>query len=519
MFILRDYQDIALQDIRDAIAAGYRKILVVAPTGSGKTVIAAQIVKLAADKLRRSMFLAHRRELIYQCADKLEKFGVDHGLLMAGEFTFGAADCQVASIQTLVARCITTERLPMPQSDIILIDEAHRSLAPTYLTIINHYGQRVIIGLTATPIRGDGKGLGHVYDYMVQCPTISELIALGHLVEPHTFAPTIPDLTGVRIKNGDYNERDLGEAMNQRGLVGDVVEHWFRLAHDRPTIVFASSVKHSISLRDEFHKQGVKVAHIDGDTDKQERREILLDIKYDRIQVVCNCMVLTEGYDEPKMSAASIVRPTKNFGLYLQMGGRILRPCEESGKTDARLIDHSGNVYEHGFIQDDHEWVLEEGRALTKTNAERQKDLDEKKPITCMMCATVYTGQINCPHCGHIPVKKGKYVESRSGDLMEVRAEKRRTAKKKVWTMDEKREWFRMLCGHAMNKKKTQGWVGHTYKAKFSVWPNSFHEDRDTAINPSGEVLSFIRHRNIAYAKAMEAKKKREEEAQTSSGS
>ena len=132
------------------------------------------------------------------------------------------------------------------------------------------------------------------------------------------------------------------------------------------------------------------------------------------------------------------------------------------------------------------------------------------------MCATVYTGQLNCPHCGHVPEKYGRFVESRSGDLMEVRAEKRRTAKKREFTMDDKREWFRGLHGYAMDKKKSDGWVAHTYKAKFGVWPNAFKKDRDTPIDPSGEVQSYIRHRAIKYRKQMEAKKKREQETQTS---
>ncbi len=504
MFVLRDYQDLAIEKVRQAIRAGYRRILIVAPTGSGKTVIAAEIVKLAAEKLRRSMFLAHRRELIYQCAGKLEKFGVDHGILMAGEYPYGAADCQVASIQTIAARCITTDRLPFPNSDVVIVDEAHRSLAPTYLTLINHYGEQVVIGLTATPIRGDGKGLGHVYDYMVQCPTIQELIDLGHLVEPHTFAPTIPDLTGVKVRGGDYDPADLDRAMDRRSLVGDIIEHWHRLAADRPTIVFASSVKHSINLRDEFVKMGTKAAHVDGDTPLEERKQIITGLQVGDIQVVCNYAVLTEGFDEPSLSACVLARPTKNLGLYLQMAGRTLRPADN--KEDSRIIDHSGNVYEHGFVQDDHNWVLEEGKALHSTNADRQKDLDEKNPITCVMCATVYTGQLPCPHCGHVPVKKGKRVESRSGDLMELRMEKRRTAKKRTFTMEEKREWYRGLRGYAIDKGKSDGWVAHTYKAKFDVWPNSFSPDRDGPIEPSGEVRGFIRHRNIAYAKKMEKK-------------
>ncbi len=502
MFELRKYQDKAIDDLRQAIRAGSRNPLLVAPTGSGKTVIAAQLVKSAVKKNRSVMFLAHRRELVNQCADKLEKFGVDHGIIMSGEYLYGAADCQVASIDTLRARCISTDRLPLPRADVLIIDEAHRSLAATYLKIIEAYPNAIVIGLTATPIRSDQKGLAHVYDSMIQCPTVQALTDLGHLVPAKTFAPTIPDLTGIKIRGGDYDERELARAMNRRELVGDIIEHWFRLARDRPTVVFASSVKHSISLRDEFIKQGVRVVHVDGETPLPERNQMIRDLKSGAVQVICNYGVLTEGFDEPSLAACVLARPTKNLGLYLQMAGRTLRPSD--GKENTIIIDHSGGVYEHGFVADDHQWVLEEGRALKTTNEERQKDLDEKNPITCVMCATVYTGQINCPHCGHVPVKRGEHVESRSGDLMEVRAEKRKTAKKRVFTMDEKREWFRMLCGHAMNKKKTQGWVAHTYKSKFGVWPNSFNEDRDTAINPSGEVLGYIRHRNIAYAKKME---------------
>ena len=503
MITLWDWQEAIVEQVRQSIRSGNRKILVVVPTGGGKTVIAAQIVKLAAAKFSRSMFLAHRRELIYQCADKLVKFGVDHGILMAGEYPYGAADCQVASIDTLRARCITTDKMPLPNSDVVIVDEAHRSLAPTYIKLINHYGEDVVIGLTATPIRGDGKGLGHVYDDMILGPSIGWMIRHDYLVMPRTYAPTIPDLTGVKVKRGDYDERELQRAMDRRSLVGDIVEHWHRLASDRPTIVFASGVKHSINLRDEFGKAGAKAAHVDGDTSLDDRKKIIADLHSGEVQVVCNYAVLTEGFDEPKLSACVLARPTKNLGLYLQMAGRTLRPA--SDKEDSLIIDHSGNVYEHGFVQDERQWVLEEGRALTKTNAERQRDFDEKKPITCVKCATVYTRQLPCPNCGHVPEKKGKYYESRSGDLMEIRAEKRRTAKKKVWTTDEKRYWYAQLKGYAELNGKSKGWIAHTFKSKFKVWPNYY--EGTPAAEPTGEVKGYIRHRNIAYARRMEKEK------------
>lgn len=507
MFELRDYQVDAIHDLRQAIRAGSKRPLLVAPTGAGKTVIAAQIVRAANAKNRQVMFLAHRRELVNQAADKLASFGVEHGVIMAGEELHGGADCQVASIDTLRARCINSDRLPLPYADVLVIDEAHRSLAATYLEIIKRYPHAIVLGITATPIRGDGKGLGHIYDDMIQCPTVQQLTDLGHLVPAITFAPTIPDLTGIKIKGGDYDPVELEARMNRRELVGDIVTHWHRLANDRATVVFASGVKHSINLRDEFAKQGVSVAHVDGDTNLRDRNNMVRDLRSGALQVICNYGVLTEGFDEPRLAAAVLARATKNLGLCLQMAGRTLRPCEAIGKTDTRIIDHSGNVYEHGFVADNHNWVLEEGKALVSSNADRQRELDEREPITCIKCATVYHGQLICPHCGYLPEKKGKHVESRSGELMEVRVDKRLTAKKKVWTATEKEEWFNMFLQYGREKeyKNPKGWASHKYKAKFKDWPEwEFSEDGE---EPSPECLSYIRSRNIAYAKAKEKEK------------
>lgn len=501
MITLWDWQDDMVERVRNSIRAGNRKILLVVPTGGGKTVIAAQIVKSAADKLRRTMFLAHRRELIYQSADKLVKFGVDHGVFMSGEEPYGAADCQVASIDTLRARCITTEKMPLPNSDVVIVDEAHRSLAPTYLYLIDYYGERVVIGLTATPIRGDGKGLGHVYDDMVVGPSIGWMIKHGYLVEPRTFAPTIPDLTGVRIKGNDYDPKELERAMDRRALVGDVVSHWFRLASDRPTIVFASGVKHSIHLRDEFLRQGVTAAHVDGDTSLEERKRIIGDLKEGKVQVVCNYAVFTEGFDEPRLSACILARATKNLGLYLQMAGRILRPAPD--KKDSFIIDHSGNVYEHGFVQDERVWVLEEGKALKKTNEERQRDFDEANPITCVECATVYTKQLICPNCGHVPEKRGRYVDSRSGDLMEVRYEKRRTAQSRKFSPEQREAWFQSFLAVAEAKGYKNGWAAHKYKKKFKEWPEAWFDETPLP-EAIPEVISWVRSQNIRYAKAKE---------------
>jgi DNA repair protein RadD len=495
MFQFRDYQQAAVEDARRCFANGDRRILLVAPTGAGKTVIAAMFAKLAVEKNRRVLFLAHRRELVKQCESKLINFGVEPGIIMAGEDIQLDYEVQVASIDTLRARAMSTDRMPMPHADVVMIDEAHRSLAPTYLQLIEAYPNAAIIGLTATPVRGDGKGLGHVYDDMVLCPSVGELTEAGHLVPARYFAPTIPDLTGVKVVRGDYDQKQLEDAMNRREPVGDVIENWGRICPDRPTIVFASGVKHSIHLCEEFQKAGVRAVHVDGNMTTLERDAAINGLLTGKYQVVTNCMVLTEGFDMPELSCCVLVRPTKNIGLYLQMAGRVLRPSH--GKSDTIIIDHSGNVYEHGFVADDHGWQLDENMPM-RPKPERDRARKEAKQITCVKCAHIYSGSPVCPSCGHVPRVRGEAIETRHAVLTEV--EGRKTAKKKQYSMEEKQAWYQMLKHYAQTKGKKDAWIAHTYKAKFDVWPNPVDKDAPP-IEPTLEVSGFIRHRNIAYAK------------------
>jgi superfamily II DNA or RNA helicase len=222
------------------------------------------------------------------------------------------------------------------------------------------------------------------------------------------------------------------------------------------------------------------------------------DLKVGKVQVVCNYGVFTEGFDEPKLYACILARPTKNLGLYLQMAGRSLRPAAD--KEDSLIIDHSGNVYEHGFVQDQHDWILQEGRALCTEPAERQREFDEKKPITCVKCATVYVRQLPCPNCGHVPEKKGRYVASRSGDLMEVRHEQRRTAQSRKFTPEGREQWYQSLLAIARDKeyKKPLGWSAHQYKKKFKEWPEGWFEQTPLA-EPVPEVTSWVRGMNLRY--------------------
>ncbi len=313
---------------------------------SGKTTIAGEMIRSAAARDKRILFLAHRKELISQCSRRLADMGVDHGIIRANDSRRRPwLRVHVCSVPTLI------RRNPLPPADLIFIDEAHRARGASYEQILKQYPQAVCIGLTATPARSDGRGMGRLFSSMVECPSLGELTEMGHLVPTRVFAPARPDLTGVHTTAGDYKKDELARAVDKPKLVGDVVSHWMKYARERLTVVFAVSIAHSRHLRDEFLQARIAAEHLDGETPERERDAILERLSSGRTQVLCNVGVLTEGWDCPATSCAILARPTQSVGLYLQMAGRILRP--HPGKLDALILDHAGCTLQHGFIDEE----------------------------------------------------------------------------------------------------------------------------------------------------------------------
>lgn len=465
---LRGYQTEAIERIRQAIREGHRRILVVAPTGSGKTVVGTQILRSAHDKERTGLFLAHRREIIHQTSEKLAQFGLeDHGIIMAGESPSAMAKVSVGSIQTVHSRITTRKNGHQPLADVIIYDEAHR-LSSMYLRFADLYPSAIIIGLTATPVRSSGCGLGSFYSHMVEVSTVQELIDQGFLVPTRIFAPSMPDLKGVRTRAGDYVQEDLGEKMDQVQLVGNVVRDWQERAADRQTVVFASTVAHSIHLAERFQEAGVRVAHIDGETPKDERDETLRAFKRGDVQVVVNCQVLSEGFDEPAISCMVLVRPTKSYGLYLQMAGRGLRPYPD--KKDCVIIDHAGAFYRHGAPEEAGDWTLDVGTKIQDKRQERKEN--DPQPMTCRECFAVWTPtrfQRACPSCGWMPTRQGKKLDMKEGRLREVPKAKRKRAHQE----DKARVWAE--CIHIASYKGLKcGAAAHMYRKRIGVWPRGF---------------------------------------------
>jgi superfamily II DNA or RNA helicase len=402
----------------------------VAPTGAGKTVIAAEIVKRAAAKYQRVLFLAHRDELLTQPRDKLKNFfEIIAGIIKAGRDKDARPQAlvQVAGVQTLYWRCVRTTRMELPDADIVFVDECHHVRAMTYQKIIEAYPDAIIIGLTATPCRGDGRGLGNVFEAMIECPQIPELIKLKKLVPVKIFAPPPPNLRGVEVAStGDYVINQLSDRMNTDALVGDFVEHWLRHAQRRRTIAFAVDVAHSVHITNELIKSGVRAEHVDGTTPQADREAILARLASGETEVVSNCMILTEGFDLPDIGCIALVRPTRSLGLFRQMIGRGLRPA--TGKTDVIILDHAGGVYRHGRPDDVIEWTLDIDRRATNTTHEARIAKTGSDPfVECKSCGHLRMRGLACDNCGWEPKPPARAREYIDADLVELGATSRPT--------------------------------------------------------------------------------------------
>ena len=486
--MLRSYQDEIIDGVRIAIRGNFKKPLVVAPTGSGKTHIASHIIKSCQQSDIRTLFLAPRRELIYQAYDKFQENGIEAGMIMAGEPRQLYAPNQVASFDTLYSRGIRKEVMVMPPANYVIVDEAHLSMAKAKQELLAHYKDSIVIGLTATPAQANGDGLGAYYDKIVNPVNTRDLMDQGYLVRARYYAPTKFDLTGVTQTSADYIVSSLEKAVDKPKLIGDIFENWKRLAFNKRTVIFCTSCKHSRHVRDLFRSKGISAAHVDGDTPTDERKVIFDKVRSGEIQVICNVYVCSLGLDIPPLECAVIARPTKSSVLWLQTVGRILRPSE--GKDHAMVIDHTGAVELHGFVDQPYPWSLGSGN-IREAKIKQDKENKEPCEIICKECDTVFSGSRECPSCGTEIIPSSKAIPCKKADLEEVKIGKNR------YTVEDMSRWFGMLKRYAKQKGFKPGWAYYQFKKKFKRDAHQF--SLAPTIEPDIDLLNWIKSRNIAY--------------------
>ena len=349
--VLRDYQFDLVTLIRMAMVVN-RRVLAVASTGAGKTYVFAYITANAVLKRKRVYIIAHRKEIVNQISIALASFGVRHGRIQPGH-TMTNDLVQVAMVQTLARRL---DKLPEP--DLLVVDEAHHAIAGSYKMLTDRWQRMRVLGVTATPQRGDGKGLGEAFDVLVEAIPMRELIELRALSTYQYLAPPQKaDLTGISNRMGDFAIDELAEAMDKSVITGDAVSHYTTHLAGRPAIAFCVSIKHAEHVAAQFAAAGYRAASVDGTMEDSVRSARIRGIGDGRLNVLTSCDLISEGTDIPVVSGAILLRPTKSLGLHLQQIGRVLRPKPDG--SHAIILDHVGNVHRHGLPDAPREWTLD----------------------------------------------------------------------------------------------------------------------------------------------------------------
>ena len=413
---LRPYQRDLVRNIHAELDYFSRAPLVVLPTGGGKTFVAAQVTQDSVAAGKSVWFIAHRQELIRQASGAFTFFGIDHGIVKSGCPFDTNHTVQVASMQTLVRRL---DKMPPP--DLMIWDESHHCVCQTALKIISTYPKASLLGVTATPCRLNGAGLGSVFDSMVLGPTNQWLTDNGFLCPAKYYAPPQKaDLSNVHTRAGDYIVSELEEAMDDGEITGDAVAHYRRLCDGVPMLVFCVSVAHAHHVAEQYAAAGYRAAAVDGKLTDDERSDRILGLGTGKYQVITSCDLIGEGLDVPVVGAVQLLRPTQSPALHLQQIGRGLRPA--AGKEHLTVLDHVGNTKKHGFASTDRQWTLD---------GLKKKDAKPPAIRTCEVCYSVHRTAPVCPYCGYeYPVKPRTLTAKKviDGELVEVEqtAEERR---------------------------------------------------------------------------------------------
>lgn len=473
---LRNYQSTGVQDIRHSYLRGNKSVLFVLPTGGGKTVIFTHIAKQTSDRDKRVLILVHRVELLRQTSAALTKQGVRHGLIHPKYTPDHMSNVQVASVQTLVNKKRLEATL---QPDLIVIDECHHATAGSWRKIMDHFDCRNL-GVTATPIRGDGKGLDAMFDDMVVGPQIQELIDQGFLVRPRLFGPPNHiDFSGIKTVMGDYDQKQTVEVMDKQVITGSAVAEYTRLCPGAPAVAFCISVTHAEHVAEQFRASGYRAYSVDGSMDDETRSRILNGLSDGSVQVVTSCDLISEGTDIPVIVCAIMLRPTKSTGLYIQQGGRALRPVyasgydlnsvegrlmavENSNKKWAIILDHVGNYKIHEPLNAIREWSLDGVKKKTGP----KKAVETFRTMQCESCYSIFEPALFCPVCGVEQKNAPKAPDEVEGDLEEITPEMIAIQKKERNIKVGNARTLEELKAVEKELGYKRGWSNHMFKAR-----------------------------------------------------
>jgi superfamily II DNA or RNA helicase len=461
MITLRPDQEELRAKLRVALRT-HSSVLAFAPTGFGKTVLAAALIKMIFDAGKRVIFCVHRVDLITQTAKTFDHFGIPYSYVAAGYHYNPHHRIYIASIATL------KNRLGKIPAHYVMVDEAHLSAASGWAKVANHYkevGAR-LIGYTGSPERLDGKPLGDVWDTMVMGPSVRWLIDHGHLSEYRAFAPAGVDVSKLHTRNGEYVQAEIDALMSGRAVLADAVRHWRKFAFGKRTIAFAPSVERSEQLAAEFRDNGIVAVALDGNTPQPDRRAAFIGFADRQIDVIVNCALFCEGFDlaaqvdrDVTIEAVLQYSPTQSVARHLQQLGRGLRkkPCP------AILLDLVGNIGRLGLPDEEREWSLDG----------RKKAGRSTKVDICPHCFATHEPAPRCPECGHVyppttrePVGP-RELDEVDGELQEIDVAAIRRERMREQAQAQTLEDLIKL-GTARGYKRPEKWAAHVFTARLA---------------------------------------------------
>ncbi|NLR31369.1 DEAD/DEAH box helicase [Levilactobacillus tujiorum] len=388
MYQLHPYQTDLVNQARQALAKGKKAVLLQSPAGSGKSVMIAEIARLAVAKGGQVMFTVHRKELVNQIKQSFRENEVD------------LTRCTILTVGKIAHRLNI-----LPKPTLIITDETHHSLAKTYQTIYDHYQGVPRLGFTATPWRLNGKGLHDVYDAMILGPSIDWLIE-NHYLAPYKYysVKLVDDAKLKKSSTGDYTSKSMDEAVG-RTIFGDVVKTYQEKTPGQQAIVYAHSVEFSKAIAQAFQAAGIEAAHADAKTPSAERERIMSGFKSGSLKVLCNVDLISEGFNVPDCSVVIMLRPTESLVLFIQQSMRSMRYRPDKVAT---IIDHVGNYLRFGLPDDEHQWTLADRKKRKKQGA------SDAPPIrTCEFCfAVIPAAAVICPVCGRKMEKSSSEMET-----------------------------------------------------------------------------------------------------------
>lgn len=482
---LRDDQHETISKLDTLLESGKRRIIVQAPTGFGKTLIATSILRREIEQSKRVLFVVPVIQLIDQTIDSFNKLGIDDiGVIQAyNERTNWDMPVQIASVQTLQRRTI-------PPSQFVIIDEIHKWWSFYEKWLLNpEWNDIPIIGLSATPWT---KGLGAYFSDLLIAGTTQSMIDKSILSDFRVYAPSSPDLRGVRTLAGDYHEGDLALAMNKATLVADIVDTWQRLGQGRSTLCFGVDRAHAKSVQNAFTAAGIPAGYQDAYTKDEERRAIKAKFHAGDYKIVCNVGTLTTGVDWD-VRCIILARPTKSEMLFVQIVGRGLRTAE--GKDHCLLLDHSDNHLRLGFVTDIIHDKLHDGTKAVNGNVEKIN-----LPKKCPKCLYLKPPKTPiCPSCGFKAEARPK-IEILDGDLVEIRRHNKEQEQERLKKfLGDNRLIYGMLLTLAKMRGKKEGWAYYMYRDIFKDSPPWSWKD-DPPTPPDPQIINWIHHRNIVRA-------------------